>query len=298
MASFHEIWPPLVSATGVGYWAVAYGVSRWLTRRTRAHVPLPKLLTNAHVQVDRCVSTEGISLSGWIVEPTAPRGTIALFHGMRCHRGQVLDRIDFLTAARYRCVAFDFRAHGESGGRWTSFGFHERHDVAAVAKLIAQRWPGEPCAALGVSMGGAALCFAGEAANLFDAVILESVYRDLAGAFRHRVGRDYPAWFQHFHAGVVRLTERRLGARIADVAPIDHVGKIRRPILALTGSEDRHAPPEEMHAIAAAAYAGQFRLIEGAGHSDVCEHGGDIYREQVLSFLERNLFVQRRRASA
>ena len=158
---FDELWPRVTAATGVGYLATAYSVSRWLTRRSPATVDLPTHLASVTLESLECKTCDGLKLKGWHFAPASPRGTIALFHGMRLNRSTLLDRIAFLTAAGYRCLAFDHRAHGESEGRWTSFGYHERHDVEAVANVIRCRWPSEPCAALGISMGAAALCFAG-----------------------------------------------------------------------------------------------------------------------------------------
>lgn len=296
----NELWPRVTAASGIGYLVVAYAVSRWLTRRSQAVVPLPTHLAAVEIESFACVTTDGIQLRGWAIEPKTPRATVALFHGMRANRTQLLERIGFLTAAGYRCVAFDLRAHGESGGHAISFGYHERHDVVAVADLIASRWPKEPRAVLGVSMGGASVCFAGAAAREFDAIILESVYHDLFSAFQHRVGAGYPAWFRHFRRGVIWLTERRLGARIADVAPIAHIEQLApRPVLLLTGSDDLHAPPHEVQALAERVGAtGRFCLIPGAGHDDVCERGGEVYREAVLTFFENHLFRRRHPAAA
>jgi alpha-beta hydrolase superfamily lysophospholipase len=290
---FEEIWPRLAVATGVGYLGTAYSVSRWLTRRSPAVLQTPTDLGAVKIESLVCTTRDGIVLKGWQIDPPAtPRATVALFHGMRLNRGDMLDRIAFLTAAGYRCIAFDHRAHGESGGRWTSFGFHERHDVVAVAELICARWPKEPRAALGNSMGGAALCFAGESAHAFDALILESVYHDLPRAFQHRVGCGYPTWFRHFRRGIIWFIERRLRARISEIAPVAHIAKLApRPVLLLTGSGDPHAPPHEVQALARQLpKTGQFHAIPGAVHHDVCERGGSAYRDLLLAFLERHLF--------
>lgn len=297
---FDEIWPRLVIGSGVGYLAFAYGVSRWLTRRAPAAVAAPSHLPGCAVESLTCRTSDGVALQGWLIEPPTPRGNMVLFHGMRNNRTYVLDRIEFLAAAGYRCIAFDHRAHGESGGRLISFGYHERHDVAAVAALVRARWPSEPCGALGISMGGAAICFAGQAARAFDAIILESVYHDLNRAFSHRIGSAYPAWFQHFRPGVVRLTERRLGTRIEQVAPIAHVAQLApRPVLLLTGSEDQLAPPAEVEAfVAQIPESGQFHLVPGADHGKVYDVAGAAYRNLLLAFLDRHLFQGKRIAAA
>ena len=289
---FDECWPRVTIATGIGYWATSYAISWWLTRRSPATITQPPAefasLTLEHLA---CRTTDGLILKGWLLEPPQPRATIALFHGLRANRLAALSRIAFLTAAGYRCVAFDHRAHGESGGRLTSFGYFERHDVQAVAEIIHARWPNRPCAALGISMGGASICFAGAQSHAFDALILESVYHDLAATFHHRIGVDYPGWFKHFRDGVISLTERRFGVRIHQVSPLAHVADLApRPVLLLTGEHDPHAPPHEVRLLAdRLGKTGQLHLVPGAGHEDVLEQGGRAYQELILSFLEKEL---------
>ena len=112
------------------------------------------------IQDLECTTSDGVRLAGWAITPANPRGTIAVFHGLRGNRDHVVDRILFLTRAGFRCVAFDHRAHGQSAGSVTSFGFHEAKDVSAVHAMIRRTWPETPCAALGTSMGAAALCYA------------------------------------------------------------------------------------------------------------------------------------------
>jgi pimeloyl-ACP methyl ester carboxylesterase len=297
---FDELWPRAAAASGVGYLAVAYAVSRWLTRCSPALVPMPEHLGLFRIELLESKTSDGILLKGWAIEPANPRATVALFHGLRGHRATLMERVEFLISSGYRCVAFDHRAHGESGGAMTSFGYHERHDVRTVAELIRGRWPGQPCAALGVSMGAAALCFAGRSAHAFDAIILESVYHDLYGAFQNRVGCGFPAWFAQFRRGIIWFVERRLATRVQEIAPIDHVGLLApRPVLLLTGYDDPHAPPHEVEALATKVLgSGQFHAIPDTGHADVCERGGALYRDLILSFLERHLFEQRLPAAA
>jgi pimeloyl-ACP methyl ester carboxylesterase len=283
--------PRLTAASGIGYLATAYTVSRWLTRRSPAHPAPPSNATDFSVETLHCATSDGLTLHGWVCSPAQPHATVALFHGLRGNRSQLLDRIAFLAPAGYRCVAFDHRAHGQSSGRQTSFGYHESRDVHAVAELILRRWPTQPRAALGVSMGAAALCFAGERSRCFAALILESLYHDLASAFQHRVGGVYPEWFRHFRRGIIWVTERRLGMRLTQIAPVAHLRKLApRPVLLLTGSEDRYAPPEEVRRLYEQCHEPRaFHLIAGAGHADVCAQGGGAYQELVLEFLRRYL---------
>ncbi len=297
---FDKLWPRLAVASGVGYLAVSYGVSRWLTRRSPAKIELPGDLPHCTIEPLECRTTDGITLKGWHIAPPRPRATIALFHGMRLNRTHTLDRIAFLTEAGYRCIAFDHRAHGESGGRVCTFGFRESNDVVAVFDLIRSRWPDEPRAAVGVSMGAASICMASRIARGFDALVLESVYANLARAFEQRIGSGFPHWFHHFRNGIVWFSEYRLGALIEQVSPLAHVAQFApRHVLFVTGSDDPHAPPQEVRSLALQLpNTSRFHVIPGAGHDNVCAQGGPDYRDLLLSFLDENLFhLQNRRAA-
>jgi len=286
-----EIWTALAMTSGIGYVATAYAVSRWLTRPSPGNPGAPPVADGLTCVDLECRTEDGLRLAGWLVSPPDPRGTVALFHGLRGNRGKILDRIAFLTAAGYRCVAFDHRGHGRSAGRCTSFGFHESRDVSAVVALIDERWPAQPRAALGISMGAAAVCFAAAGTTRWSAVILESLYHDLASAFQARVGNSFPPWFQRFSRGVIWVTERRLGLRLPELAPIDHVPHLApAPVLLLTGSEDPHAPPEDVGKLFGNCRGpSEFFLIPGADHDDVFERGGAFYQEIVRSFLQRHM---------
>jgi alpha-beta hydrolase superfamily lysophospholipase len=203
----------------------------------------------------------------------------------------MLGRIAFLAAAGYRCVAFDHRAHGESGGKRTSFGFHERRDVVAVLDYVRQKWPGQPRAALGVSMGAAAICFAAKQLQGVDALILESCYVDIGSAFANRLKNGFPNWYKRLSRGVVWVSERRLGLRLSDLVPANHIGDLApASVLLLTGSEDPHAPPAEARQLYERCRGPcEIWIVPGAGHRDIVETGGSLYRRHILDFLARRL---------
>src|SRR5207248_3143224 len=89
-----EIVLRITVASGIGYLATAYSVSRWLTRRSPGR-PLPPVLPNVHCESSECRTTEQLRLRGWAFTPREPCGTVALFHGLQVNRSQTLDRIAF-----------------------------------------------------------------------------------------------------------------------------------------------------------------------------------------------------------
>jgi alpha-beta hydrolase superfamily lysophospholipase len=278
-----------VMATGVGYVIASYLASRWLTRSKKRRPEATPTDISLPFDSLTCHTEDGLRLVGWVVEPPSPRGTVAFFHGLRCARDLMLERIAIFAGAGYRCVAFDHRAHGESQGRLTSFGYWEGRDVAAVLDLVKQRWPEQPRVALGVSMGAAAICFAAEWARGADAVILESVYHDILSAFTTRVSAGFPRWYGWLSKGIIWMTERRLNFRLEDVTPADHVGRLApAPVLLITGTEDSHASPDDARRLYERCRGPrELVLVPGARHIDLLEVAGPMYRERVLGFLER-----------
>jgi alpha-beta hydrolase superfamily lysophospholipase len=278
-----------VLATGVGYVITAYLASRWLTRSRKRPPRETPADHGLPFETLTCTTADGLRLVGWVAEPPSPRGTVALFHGLRCTRDLVLARMAILARAGYRCVAFDHRAHGESQGRLTSFGYHEGRDVAAVLDLVRRRWPHQPRVALGISMGAAAICFASQWARGADAVILESMYHDILSAFTTRISAGFPRWFGWLSKGIIWVTERRLGVRLVDLTPADHVGRLApAPVLLITGTEDSHATPDDASRLFERCHGPrELLLVEGAAHTDLLEVAGPMYAERVLGFLER-----------
>jgi alpha-beta hydrolase superfamily lysophospholipase len=281
----------LALATGVGYLAAAYTVSRFLTRRTPnrpKHMPEDFGLTYDPLH---CATVDGIRLAGWALTPPRPRGTVALFHGLRQGRGHTLARAAILVEAGYRCVAFDLRAHGQSGGRLSSFGCHEARDVAAVINLMREQWPYQPHGILGVSMGAAAVCFAAAHARSCHAIILESCYHDIHTAFENRLRHGYPPWISKLKKGVIWVTERRLGVRLDDASPARHIGDLcPAAVMLLTGSEDPLATPDESTRLYERCRGPrELWLVTGANHKDVVETGGEAYRQRIVGFLDRRM---------
>jgi len=289
-ARLPEMLAEVAMASGVGYLAAAYTASRWLTRPSPgkpSHTPGDLGLVWEPLL---CRTADHQRLVGWVVTPSQPKGTVALFHGVRNNRAQTLKRLRLLVAAGYRCVSFDHRAHGESSGRRTSFGYYEGRDVAAIVDLIRERWADEPRAALGISMGAAAVCYSAEHCRGFDAVILESLYHDIDRALSSRI-QGYPPWFQRLRNGAIWVTERRLKLRMNQLAPVEYMKKFApTPVLLVTGSNDSHAPPADLQRLYERCRGRkELWVVPDATHHDVFEKGGPAYHDLVVGFLDRHL---------
>lgn len=288
-------WPAiailLLALLGWIYLTASYAVSCWLTRPARQRCTETPSAHGLPWESVHCRTSDGLSLAGWVISSPQARGTVLLHHGLGGSRAQTLSRAIFLARAGYRCVAFDHRAHGRSEGTSTTFGFHKARDVAAARAVVRGRWPGEPCAVFGLSMGAAAICFSAEQVRDVQAVILEGVYHDITGAFTGRLATMYPVWFRPLVHGIIRITERRLGVRMGQVVPANYIGRFEAaPILLVTGTLDDHAGPNEARRLQGRCTGpNELWVVPGARHGDVFEVAGKEYEERILAFLDKHL---------
>lgn len=278
-------WTALVLVVGyVGASWIAAG--RLLTPKRRGPAQTP-----GHVGLpfEDCMlrSTDGVRLAGWIVDCKGARGTVLLFHGINASREA--QRVRALHGAGFRTVAIDFRGHGKSGGDRTTFGHAESADVVACIRFAQQRWPREPLAAWGVSLGGAALCYAGKVAAELEAIILESVYSTIDRAWTNRLSLRVPTWLHPLAAGPRWMAFWRMGLSGDDLRPVDRIRELDgTPILVTTGENDRRAPKDDARALAQAVSSASVWIVPDADHGNVWRTGGSVYQRKVLDFLRRH----------
>jgi uncharacterized protein len=232
-------------------------------------------------------SNSGARLAGWFL-PGAGRGAVLLLHGVKSNRLVLVDRMRFLRDAGYSTLAIDFQAHGESTGDLITLGRLESLDARSALAWLRARLPGEPVAALGISMGGAAALI-GSPIDA-DAVIVESVGPDFAGAVSNRLALAMGPTgrlLTPFALGAMRIAA---GIDASELRPIDGIARLHKPIFVMTGAEDQKTTVAEARELFAAANPPKrYWETPGAQHWDLSFVGGQAYRERLLDFLDSTL---------
>jgi fermentation-respiration switch protein FrsA (DUF1100 family) len=155
-----------------------------------------------------------------------------------------------LVPGGFNVLAFDFRAHGESGGQLTGFGALEKRDVLAAVQWVRENHPkeSEKVFGVGASMGGAALIAAAAdpsaEGQAISAVATYACYDDMDLLVRD-VSKEFferPLGWLLEHIGVP-LASAHAGTNLTAFAPAREVSHLwPRPILYIHGQQDDIIP--------------------------------------------------------
>jgi len=234
---------------------------------------------------------DGVAIRGWYVG-SRNGAAILLGHGSGANRAQLLPEARLLHAQGYGILAFDFRAHGESGGDMTTFGDRERQDVLAALDFVTQR-PGidpQRLGALGLSMGAPPIALVAADDRRLRAVVLEGVTSSLTAACIDEAG-----WFGWILAAPVALTLEAKGIHVEQVDVALAASRLApRPLLLVQGErEDRRLAARMREVYASAKEPKRYLVIPNAGHGGYMEADPEQYSRELVAFFAAALRTAR-----
>jgi dipeptidyl aminopeptidase/acylaminoacyl peptidase len=231
-------------------------------------------------------SPDGTHLAALMILPDqSPRGVVVCLHGLTERKEAMLPVAEAFADAGYIAVAPDFRAHGSSGGRYTSLGYHEKIDMVALLDyLAAQGCDVSRTGVLGGSLGAAvALQWAGIDPRV-KTVIAVASFSDLNSELDHMYRANHVNAFKAF---LLESAAQREGQfRIKDVSPIAAVQAVQTPILLAHGRQDDIIPATESRKLFDAA-RGPVALFEvDARHMDIREKLGAKFTHLAIEWMD------------
>ncbi|HYY88328.1 MAG TPA: alpha/beta hydrolase [Chloroflexota bacterium] len=241
-------------------------------------------------------STEDdLPLSGWFFRSpeTLPAPTVLLCHGVWTGRRECLPMALRFHQAGYNVLCFDFRAHGLSGGRFTSVGHHETKDVLGAVDYLRQRSEVDPLriGVVGFSMGAAATIQAAARCPDIAAVVADSAYTAFVDAVRYSFRRV--AILPHYPFAPLSLQWARWMIRSDPrrLRPVDVIRAISpRPILITHGGADDIVPPQHATLLfQAAEEPKELWIAPGVGHVGARDTDPDGYFARIEAFLRKAL---------
>lgn len=239
----------------------------------------------------RIPTEDGLTLDGWFIPEDGSDRTLVICHGAGANKGNFIWFLGPFAQRGYNVVFFDFRAHGASDGRTTTYGLRERLDVRGVVDWLKRERPmqSRTIVGLGSSQGAMALALAAADDPRIDAVILDSPFtspRELVAYHATRLPGLGPLLGNWLLALASAQTATDFFAPSAERA-VAAMGP--RPVMVIHGDRDVIMPREHSQRLLEAA-TGPRKIWFGTGpHSNIVTDDPSGYREQVFEFLDRTL---------
>ncbi len=230
------------------------------------------------------VKTEdGVELKGWYVNKNS-KTTVFLLHGYTVSRWTfyIEKMFEFLKEEPYNIVAFDFRAHGESGGKHTSVGDVEIKDIRAVL----DKFGTEKNCLVGYSMGADIAIRALEFDDVCCAIAdSPPINMDSTGRRGLKYFANLPEWIYDSAHPFFKIFAGTKGINI-----IDYADRIKKPLLIIAGSLDPLVKVDEVMEF----YEKNHKInpsvelwVTSGKHVRSVKVDPEKYGERVLSFIRK-----------
>jgi len=225
---------------GIGWGAFS---TRRILYPERHPIPAPQSLPpyTSHT----LTAPDGVSFDVWVLQPPSPRARLLVYHGYYANRYQVLDIARELRERGYEILLVELRGHGSRPGPFT-LGVRETEEAGVVLHWARSRNTGRPLpvGVLGLSLGGHVACqVAARFSDEIRAVALDSVYSRFFTVLTQAIRRRYhlPAFpWVYLTWWSLQLALRR---RLSRLDPAALAPRLRQPLFAIQGGEDRRVRP-------------------------------------------------------
>jgi fermentation-respiration switch protein FrsA (DUF1100 family) len=240
-------------------------------------------------------SFDGTRLFGWWLRAGRKAATIVVLHGVKKNRTDVLRAALVLRRAGFNVLLFDGRGHGNSEGRYVTYGFYERRDVeSAIQWLVKEKRINPNRVGLAGESMGAAIALQVAAHN----PSVRAVWADSPFASLRRIAEEFIRKATHLPDAVlnpvlwtaIQVANYRGKFDVHSVDPLALAAKIKCPVYLVHGTADQLIATEHSKCIyEALGDQKELWFVEGARHARSIRFVKDQYSERLTSFFSQRL---------
>ncbi len=237
-------------------------------------------------------SFDGTRLYGWWMSANRRGPTAVVLHGVKKNRTDVLRAALILRRGGFNVLVFDGRGHGNSEGRYVTYGFYERRDVeSAIEWLVKQKKIDRGRIGLVGESMGAAIALQVAAHNPWvRAVWADSPFaslRRVTEEFVQRVTRLPGAVLNPLLWTTIQVANYRGKFDVRSVDPLALAARIKCPVHLAHGTADQVIAIAHSKAIYE-ALGGEKEIwfVEGARHARSIRHARLEYSSRLTRFLK------------
>ncbi len=261
------------------YWALGQPISP-----DEVHLPQEEITV---------ITKDKTALSCWLIKAAPPaNGTVIYLHGVADCKIDGIRLAKLLHEHHFHVFLYDSRRHGNSEGKFCTYGFFEKYDLISIIDYLQSRNDIElgRIGLFGTSMGGAIALQAAAIDRRIAAVVSENSFATLRTIFDDYQRRIIKLPFHYLRNIVIKRSERMASFKANDVSPLAAVAAVSIPLLFIYGKNDgligykyslmlydeAHEPKELFP-------------IENASHNDTWDVAGEKYEKKLITFFGEHL---------
>lgn len=276
------------------YLAILYFGASILTKPQSTRLDAsPKLISNNYESIEFKTS-DNLTLRGNLFKSYSDKLIIMV-------GGLIPNRFDYfyftptiskeLLAKGYNVLIYDTRAHGISDGQRVGFGSVEGKDVVAAVNFAKSRgFNPAKIGLVGNSTGGISIIMVIDQLKDVGAIVVDSVTSDFSQVVRNRITAEghLPVFLQD---SVLFAVKTLYGLDLDNIKPIDKITlDPNRNFLFLHSEKDQTIPIDDAKILFAKANkASKFVVFKDFSHIESYRSNPELYRQEVYSFLDREL---------
>ncbi len=240
-------------------------------------------------------STDDLSLKGWFISAQNksredPRPVIILAHGLNLSKAQAMDWGYYLSD-HYNLFIFDFRAHGASEGKLTTYGGSETKDMLGAIEYLKTRKDVDldNIGILGYDLGANTGIMTAQITADIKAIVADSAFASLSDELSEHYDQYWImqkplAWLTSLCFQLFARTNPK------NVAPVESVKFTTAPILLIAPENDNKNSAVKANQIYENALSEKSEIWTLAGsHLDVFAGHREEYKEKVRAFFDKAL---------
>ena len=232
-------------------------------------------------------TNNNLSIDGWYGNVDTANGCIIFFHGITNNKVVLLKEADEFKSWGYNVLLIDFRAHGNSEGAQSSFGYKETDEVEKAFQFA--RLKGNKNILLyGSSLGSVVIMKAvGENKIAPLAIIADMPFGSLRDHLRARASEvGFPS--EPFAFLVTLWIGIENGYNGFNLQSYNYAKKINCPVLLQGGDRDMYVGEKEIKRIYQNLEVAHKKLIiyQGANHQSFLQYDPIYWQKNITGFLD------------
>jgi fermentation-respiration switch protein FrsA (DUF1100 family) len=241
---------------------------------------------------DIVIDLKDIKISGWYFKGENDCGII-FHHGYRGTRIRMITYIPLIKEYQCHLFLFDARHHGNSTGKFGTFGYYEKFDLLNIIDWFEQKTnlKDDQIMLIGESMGASIIIqSAGYSKRKFKMILAESPYADLHTIVKERSIILYTKPSLIFLPAAFLLANIRTSSNLYDVSPKKYANQIITPILIYHSKTDDYTPYHHSEDIYQSLLLKEKELILtdwGSKHAKSIDDNYEKYSEYFKQFIKK-----------